>query len=223
MSYFQIGSLSLPSIWLTVVASLFTASLFHLVVKRKKVGEWYWNGFFLYFLTWKLSYILFNFNLFIDMPLSVAYFNGGTKGHLLALALLSIYLLFFAWKKDSSVYKETTQLFFLFFISHEALIHIIERNMIESIVQVILLACFISLLFILKRKKRLITGQLFFLFLLLQLFVISLFNSILSVEALTFIWLGITAFLSVTFGKRGDPLITIQTILKIKKEDSSIE
>lgn len=223
MSYFQIGSLSLPSIWLAVVASLFTASLFHLVVERKKVGEWYWNGFFLYFLTWKLSYILFNFNLFIDMPLSVAYFNGGTKGHLLALALLSTYLLFFAGKKDPSVYKETTLIFLLFFISYEALIHLIERNMIESIVHIILLACFIGLLFILKRKKKLITGQLFFLFLLLELFLISFFNTILSVEALTLIWLGITAFLSVTFGKRGNPLITVQTILKIKKEDRFIE
>jgi hypothetical protein len=202
MSYFQIGSLSLPSTWLAVVAALFVASLIHRVICGMKVGDWYWNAFFLYFLTWKLSYILFNFKLFVGMPLSIAYFNGGTKGHFLALASLSIYLLFFARKKNPSFYRENTQIFLLFFISYGGFIHIIERNNIESIVHITLLASLISLLFILKRKKRLLAGQLFFLFLLLELFLISLFNTIFSVEALTFIWLGITVFLF-TFEKRG--------------------
>jgi hypothetical protein len=202
MNYFQIGSLSLPSTWLAVVATLFVASLIHRVICGTKVGDWYWNAFFLYFITWKLSYILFNFKLFIGMPLSIAYFNGGTKGHFIALASLSIYLLFFARKKNPFFYRENTQIFLLFFISYGVLIHIIERNNIGSIVQITLLASLMRLLFILKRNKKPIAGQLFFLFLLLELFLISLFNTIFSVKALTFIWLGITVFLFSTFEKR---------------------
>lgn len=200
MSYLQIGSLSLPTLWLAVVAALFIASVLHWAITRAKLEDWYWNGFFLYFLTWKLSYILFNFQLFLDMPLSIVYFNGGTAGHFIALAFLSVYLLFFAAKKYPTVYAESAEVLLSFFISYKALSFILEKDVVGSVLQLILLVSYLILIISLKKKKIRLRGQPFFLFILLELFILSMFDTILSVEALTFLWLGITTFL---YSRRG--------------------
>ncbi|SEM54338.1 hypothetical protein SAMN05192533_103301 [Mesobacillus persicus] len=195
MSYLQIGSLSLPTIWLAVVAALFITSVLHWAITRTKLEDWYWNGFFLYFLTWKLTYILFNFQLFLDMPLSIVYFNGGTAGHFIALALLSVYLLFFAGKKYPTVYAESAEVLLSFFISYKALSFILEKDVVGLVLQFILLVSYLFLLTSIKRKQKRLTAQPFILFILLELLMLSMFDTILSVEALTFLWLGITAFL----------------------------
>jgi hypothetical protein len=157
---------------------------------KKKLGDWYWNGFFIYFLTWKLSYILFNFAMFIDMPLSVIYFNGGTNGHLLALTLLSLYLFFLAGKKFPGVFKESTSIL-LFFLIYEVMIHLLQKDWIEGIGHFIVLAGYFMLLITLNRKEKLITIPLLIIVLLMELLVLSLFSSMFTLEALTFIWIGL--------------------------------
>ncbi|KQL18733.1 hypothetical protein ACFFHH_17605 [Cytobacillus solani] len=115
------------------------------------------------------------------MPLSIVYYNGGTKGHMLAEAILSLYLLFIAGKK-----KEMAQVSLLYFICYETVINILEPDWIEMIIHSIVLLGYLFTLYILNRKKTLLFNQLFTVFILLELFVFSLFHSILSLEALTF-------------------------------------
>lgn len=192
MTYIQIGSISISAVWIAAIVALFVSPILHRVITGSKVGEWYWNSFFLYLLVWKLSYILFNLHLFLKTPVSILYFNGGTKGHLLALALTSIYLLFFTRKKYPFIAKEAMLLFALYFICYELTIGLLHKSVIESMSHSLLLAVF---MLIVNRNNKKRTGQLFILFALLEIFIISIFRTALSLDVLSFIWLGITVLI----------------------------
>ena len=192
MTYFHFGNLTIPAVWLAAPLALFIASLLHRTIAGNKVGDWYWNGFFLYFVVWKLSYILFNLNMFLDMPLSVLYFNGGTKGHILALAALSFYLLVIAVKKHPGVYKESTVIFLLYFMIYEVLISLLEKNKLEATVHLLILIGYVFFLYYLKKNGRSLANQMVILIMMVELLTFSIFNSFLSLEALTFVWIGLT-------------------------------
>ena len=190
MSYFTIGSLTIPAIWLAGLLTLFITSLLYRFVSGRKLDDWYWNGFFLYFLVWKLSYILFHFDMFLDIPLSIAYFNGGIKGHFLALVSLSIYLFYISEKKRQPIHRDAVEVFLLFFIGFETIKYALETNVPAALLQLLLLIGYVVLL---KGKKQSLSSQLFVLIFLLELFIISFFQSVLSLEILTFSWLAAIA------------------------------
>jgi hypothetical protein len=192
MNYLQIGNFSLPSLWLAVLTALFGASLLYKLLTSKKVGEWYWNSFILYFLAWKLSYILFNITMFIDMPLSILYFNGGTKGHFLGLTLLSLYLLFLAGKKHPGLPTETASIFFLFFLTYEVISKLLEQQWIEVFSHFVVFAGYLVLFLSLKRKNKRITGPIIIVLVLIELLHFSIFSTLLSLKVLTLTWIGLT-------------------------------
>jgi hypothetical protein len=168
-------------------------AIFYWAINRKKVGDWYWNSFFLFFLTWKLSYMIFNVNMFLDMPFSIVYFNGGTEGIILALALLSLYLLFIAGKKYRSINQESIQIFLIFVLSYGVVINILEQqNSIETFVQVALFIGYITLLLTLRKKQLFLSNQLFIALFMSQLLIDSLFHSFISLKVLIFSWIGMT-------------------------------
>lgn len=192
MNDLQFGNLSIPAIWLAAVAALFVAPAIEKIVARDKIGDWYWNSFFLYFIVWKLSYIIFHPGLFLDHPFSILYFNGGTKGHVLALAVLFVYLLVLGAKKGLSIYKASARLFLFYFICYEAIIRFSEANYIGAVSHLVVLASLLVLLRAQQQKKQRLSGQLLILFILVEMLLISLFHTILSIEAITFAWLGLT-------------------------------
>ncbi|WP_213021039.1 hypothetical protein [Siminovitchia terrae] len=194
MTYFQVGSLAIPAVWVAASGALFVAALFNRAFMGKKVEDWYWNGFFYYFVLWKLSYIVFNLGLFLDMPLSVLYFNGGTKGHIFALAILSVYLLVFALKRFPFLYEESAWLFLLYFTSYQVIIGFWDKSSLELFIHLILLGILLILLSQ-KNKKSLTSRQIFPLFILLELLIISWFDSLFSLESLTIIWMGLIVFI----------------------------
>jgi hypothetical protein len=206
LNFIQIGNISIPETWIAASLTLFLAFLIYRILSGKKVGEWYWNYFFLYFLIWKLSYIAFDLKFFIGFPLSVLYFNGGIKGHFLALAILSIYLLI-AVKKYHSIAEESPHLFLLYFICYEVISNF-QENSIEAICELILLAGYLSLYKFLNWQKHVMTNQIYILFVLLILLLLSIFHTIFSVHALTIIWIGVTVLI---------------LLKKINKEERSLE
>ncbi|WP_121614302.1 hypothetical protein [Mesobacillus foraminis] len=195
MTYFKLGSLTVPAVWFAASAALFIGSLFYKVIVGRKVGDWYWNGFFLYFLTWKLSYIIFHLDIFLKSPLSILYFNGGTKGHIMALAIFTFYLLIIASKKYPSIYEESPRIALLFFICYEVILSILEKSSIETIVYFMVLSSYLPSLIRARKKKSLISNPLFILYMLLLLLMFSVFETIFTLESLTFIWVGMTVFI----------------------------
>lgn len=188
MTYFQVGSLTIPAVWIAAAGALIMAALLNRAVTGEKVGDWYWNGFFYYFISWKLSYIVFNIKPFLDMPMSILYFNGGTKGHALALVILSIYLLTYSSKRFPFLYEESARLFLLYFISYQVMVGLLEKSSLEMFIHLVILSG-VLLMHLLQKK---ISNQTFLLLVLLELLIISWFASIFSMEALTVIWMAST-------------------------------
>lgn len=204
MTYFHIAKLTVPAVWIAVLVALIASPILHRVLYNKNISDWYWSAFFLYFIVWKLSYILFNFHLFLQTPLSILYFNGGIKGHIIALASLSVYLLFFAARKYPFVVKEAPLMFLFYFFFYEITVSSLEKNATESILHVVLLVIFLLLF---KKSGKLSIKQLFILSILLEILIISTFRSAYSIESLTFIWIG-SIFLFLTKKKIQEGLHT---------------
>lgn len=180
--------------WLAVLLAL-VFSFFMSRAIGNKSGEWVWNGASLYFLVWKLSYILFNFELFMETPLSLIFFNGGTKGHFLALAILTVYLHFIAGKKHPNIYVEAPQIILLYFFSYEVVINLVEKNVTETVVHFSVLAGYLVVLVMLKKRRMHFLNRILLLMIMLELLLLSIFQSIFEKESLTFLWMGITALL----------------------------
>lgn len=192
MTYYQFGNLSVPTVWITVLGALLITSILNRVYTGKKTSDWFWNSFFLYFLIWKLSYIIFHFKMFLDTPLSIVYFNGGINGHILGLVSLSVYLVWFASKKFPSIYIESFRLFLLYFMCYEVIMNVLEKNYIEAFGHLVILTVLLLYLLFIKKNENLLSGKMFILFILLDLLIISFFQTIVSTEVITFIWIGLT-------------------------------
>lgn len=188
MTYFHIGSVTISSVWIAVIASLLVSSLLFRFISGEQTGDWYINSFFLYLFIWKFSYILLNPVFFLDMPLSVLYFDGGSAGHIIALTAVTILILI----KKRNTQGQAVVLLPLFFICYQVLSSAFDRNQSEMLLHFLLLAILLFLLW--KTGNNLLAyASAFILFLFLgELLIFSLDGSIFSIEILTLIWLGIT-------------------------------
>lgn len=82
MTYIDLGNVTVPALWGSVVVALLLLSFFCRKNKRMKDLT---DAVFTYVLVWKLSYIPLSFSAFIAAPLSVLYFSGGQVGHVLGV------------------------------------------------------------------------------------------------------------------------------------------
>lgn len=192
MTYFSIGSVTISAVWLSCILALFIAAFLFRAAAGRKLEEWYWNGFMFYAATWKLSYILFHFKLFASMPSSLLYYSGGSRGHYLGMGVFSVYLLFFAKKKYSSLHNQAdTPVLFLFYVSLQFILSIIKTDSLEAFFHGVLLAVFLILL----KKKTVITKSFFILTILLELLILSFFHEYYSIEYLSYCWVAVLAII----------------------------
>lgn len=105
MGIFQLGPLTIKYEW----AILFAAALITYAVLKKAIHnkafskdflDTLFNIVFIWIIIYKLSILLFRPTLLLTNPLGLLYFNGGTKGAILALIVCLIYL-FQTFKKRS--------------------------------------------------------------------------------------------------------------------------
>ncbi|MGM9950379.1 MAG: TlpA family protein disulfide reductase [Lysinibacillus sp.] len=98
MEYFSIGSINIPISWI----AFFIAAV-SLDWIGRKLDDSYKKSldtlFWLYIFIWKGSYVLFFWDAFIQAPMSLLYFDGGVKGHIASILVLSMYV----WKQRQSL------------------------------------------------------------------------------------------------------------------------
>lgn len=205
MTLYQIGSITLPAVWIAIVIALAVVALSKRLISGEKIGEWFWNAFTLYFLVWKASYILFNFEEFLNFPLSILYFNGGASGHLLAIAAITVYV-WTAVKKYPELYLDALPVLLLFFTGFEAALNILEKQMTASVLHTVLFVGVAFLLYASRKKTLANSMQIQILFVLAELLALSMFQPLLSIQPLTFSWLALTAFALEKFRKREVPI-----------------
>ncbi|MGE8204605.1 hypothetical protein ACQKP0_08575 [Heyndrickxia sp. NPDC080065] len=200
MTYIEILNRSIPVEWLAVIFALFVTAGLYQIATKKKVGHWYWNGFLIYILIWKLSYILFNLKVSLTSPVSILYFHGGARGHILAIIVLSIYLLIVARKNSDLFDNHSTMVFILFFLVYEACLQFFANGWFALLVQFIGLTG-IYLFFLSRvKKKKPISLQIYLFLILLEFLIISLFQPLISLDTITFTWL--TVFFIIISNKK---------------------
>lgn len=101
MDIVQIGNVTLPAVQPAVAIALFGSWLYARIVLGKSFSEHISNAFFLFIAVWKVSVLLFQWKLVIKAPLSLLYFNGGTKGFVLGIAAALAYM----WLKKMPTHK----------------------------------------------------------------------------------------------------------------------
>ncbi len=93
--WFIIKSLTIPSSWLAVLMAILITGI---IVWRKfgrETEDWFSDAAILFLLVWKFSVVITYFEMIIDSPLSILYFNGGSVGLFLGLIVTLLILL---WK-----------------------------------------------------------------------------------------------------------------------------
>ena len=206
MTYVPIFHLTVPAVWIAVLLGAAAASLIMRFVLRNKTGEWYGNAITLYILVWKFSYILFNFDYFIDMPLSILYFNGGLYGHLLGLALVIGYLVL-AQKKHADLARQAPFAWLLFFLSYQTILQSLENNGMEAVLHASLLVVSILAIRLLVKRADVPTGLLLVLLFTFELLISSLFAPLLSWQNATVLLLAaVTIAMYMRFEKKGQTL-----------------
>ncbi|NLY79158.1 MAG: hypothetical protein GX072_04450, partial [Lysinibacillus sp.] len=102
MSFIQMGNVTVQTEWVAIVIALLLLIAVEKWVVRRE-STYFSDIFFYYILTWKLSYVLFEFSLFVDHPMSLLYFHGGVKGHVLGIIVAILYLLYKSYRKKESL------------------------------------------------------------------------------------------------------------------------
>ncbi|MGM0897988.1 MAG: hypothetical protein ACQEV0_08810 [Bacillota bacterium] len=206
MSYVPILHLTVPAVWVSVLLAAVAASLLQRFVTKEKTGEWFWNAVALYIITWKLSYVLFNFENFRDMPLSLLYFNGGLSGHLLGIILVIIYLAV-VQKKHGDLAKQSAFTWLLFFLSYQAILQSFDSNAMEAVFHAALLAISISALRVLPKREDVPTGWLLASLYTLELLILTAFGPLFTWQNATVITLAaFTTIWYIRYEKKGKPL-----------------
>lgn len=101
MDVIQIGNITFPVVQPAVALALFGSWLYARLIISKAFSEQVSSAAFLFIAVWKLSILLFQFDLVVKAPLSLLYFNGGTNGFILGIAAALAYM----WMKKMSAYK----------------------------------------------------------------------------------------------------------------------
>lgn len=123
MQYFTVGSINIPYEWLAFFCAYFIQS-WRLRKDVTKGDLFFENVLWRYIVIWKLSYVLFEWSDFIQAPLSLLYFDGGWKGHLLALVLSMLVL----WPKREEMQLSHIQMWVRFFIVFEGLMALFTQQ-----------------------------------------------------------------------------------------------
>lgn len=91
MTYLTLGQVNIPIGWLAFIVSILYSNFWnrHADLATSKLLE---RLLYTYLIIWKLSYVLFSLTDFLQSPLSLLYFDGGLKGHLLALVIIAFVL-----------------------------------------------------------------------------------------------------------------------------------
>ncbi|MEZ0480003.1 hypothetical protein [Planococcus sp. SSTMD024] len=196
MSYVPILHLTVPAVWVSVLLAAAAASLLMRAAAGHKPGEWYWNALALYILVWKLSYIVFNLQHFLDMPLSILYFNGGSYGHLLAITLVMAYLLV-AQQRHGALGAQAANAWLLFFLAYQAILQLFEDNFVQSALHASLLAAAVLSIRLLAKRPDVPNGLMLAAFFTVELLILSAFGPLLTWQNATL--LAVAAFTAAMF------------------------
>lgn len=191
MNAITIGKFTLQAELLTFFITIFAVSILYKAVMQKSLSDWYYNAIILYIVIYKLSYITFQFDLFIKTPLSILYFDGGWKGQVLAFIGLAIYLVMITTKRYELLKSEFIPTYFIFVSIYSLLQQAFLAHYVVAFINIMFLGTFI---WIYLKSNVAHENQLFIFLLLVQAILLS-FSSGLSITHILMLSLGVILFI----------------------------
>ena len=109
--WFIIKSLTIPSSWVAVLLAILLTGIIVWRKFGKETEDWFSDAAILFLLVWKFSVVITDFEMIIDSPLSILYFNGGSIGVFLGLSIALSKLL---WQFMRGIWQESELVAMLF-------------------------------------------------------------------------------------------------------------
>ena len=135
MGYLTLGSWTIPYAWVALLLAYF-----YVDIRNRKLEPQWPNAFehllWVYLISWKASYTIFYLEPFLSAPMSILYFDGGWKGHLLALALT---LVVFTRRKMVVGLSTIVVLWLQFVAMYQLIVSILSGQYIVAILAVVAL------------------------------------------------------------------------------------
>lgn len=187
LKWYSIASLSFPASWAAIAIAALLSFIYLTIRKEKEAADLVSNAFFIFVLAWKLSVILFHFQMTLKNPLTILYFNGGIKGYWIAIVASLLYLA----NKINRSHKVRNELFldiwiFTVLIYELAFFILNGEQLLIASGQIVVMILFYTLI---RWKSDQLKWhlQLLILFTAFQGFIYSLKGQLLSVPMLTYV------------------------------------
>jgi hypothetical protein len=165
--WYTIGSFTFPASWGAIIASFILTFLF-LYFWNRKASDWYSNSIFSFFLVWKLSVIVVDFQTVMEHPITILYFHGGVIGYWLGLIAALTYIFVKKIDRPATIIIPWMVTVLVF----EAVLHMLHHHYLVAGIQVVL--NLLILVFFIKKTSDpggdIWAGQLLVMFTLVQLF-----------------------------------------------------
>jgi hypothetical protein len=140
----------------------------------KETEDWYSDAAILFLLVWKLSVVITDFQMIVESPLSILYFNGGKEGIFIGLIVALSRLLWRFKRKNWPKYELVAMLFSMVMIQSLYQLFMVllnEAALWQKIITVILFIGLSTLTWLKISVSRIWQIQLTILFLFIHIFV----------------------------------------------------
>lgn len=143
MTYITLGQFSIPISWIAFFIAILYSD-FRNKNKDEITDKIISRLFWVYVLIWKLSYIIFAWESFVQAPMSILYFDGGLKGSILAFLVMMIVLIKYRKEIDWEV---LLKYWARFITAHQLASSILMEQWLIALI-------WIALLLLLERKWK---------------------------------------------------------------------
>jgi len=172
--WFIIKSLTIPSSWVAVLLAILITGIIMWRKFGKETEDWYSDAAILFLLVWKLSVVITDFQMIVESPLSILYFNGGKEGIFIGLIVALSRLLWRFKMKNWPQYELVAMLFSMVMIQSLYQIFMVllnEAALWQKIITVVLFVGMSTLTWLKISISRIWQIQLTILFLFIHIFV----------------------------------------------------
>ncbi len=172
--WFIIKSLTIPSSWVAVLLAILITGIIMWRKFGKETEDWYSDAAILFLLVWKLSVVITDFQMIVESPLSILYFNGGKEGIFIGLIVALSRLLWRFKRKNWPQYELVAMLFSMVMIQSLYQIFMVllnEAALWQKIITVVLFVGLSTLTWLKISISRIWQIQLTILFLFIHIFV----------------------------------------------------
>lgn len=146
--WYTIFKVSLPSSSIAFILATIVTALLCWLYLHKKTADLFLNYAITFIVTWKFSYIVTDWQGFIDYPISVFYFDGGKVGFVIALAAVIGFAVWDRFKEKESAMNQLTYFilmyasyhFFFVLLNNEHLLLVISWLILSMSTAIVIIA-----------------------------------------------------------------------------------